>query len=202
MTVASEESARSAGIFWTIILLFFVAPILSLTFYGVFSRRGSTDAFYWIFVGLLGLFMAAILRDMVRGTIEYARYGRSYVQLDGAPGLGKRLAGVLELSGKAAGARVEFQLRYVQALEPRTRSTSGMEQRVWNEQRNGIADAGARLPFEFMIPADLPAPLPGTRWELAARVQIQNSHFTRHFRMPADAAQLHLAYPHTSYDRT
>ena len=188
MTVASEESARSVGIFWAIILLFFVAPFVALIFYGVSSRGGSMTPFFWIFVGLFALFMAAILRDMVRGSIEYARYGRSYVRLDGPPEPGKRLVGVLELSGKAAGARIELQLRYVQALEPRTQSTSGMERRVWNEQRNGIADAGARLQFEFMIPADLPAPQPKTRWELAARAKMQNSHFTRHFRMPADAA--------------
>ena len=188
MTVTSEESARSVALFWTIIPLFFVAPLLALILWGVFSRRGSTDAFFWAFIGIFGSFMAYIVRDMVRGTIEYARYGPSCIRLEAPPGFGKRLVGVLELSGKAAGAQIELELRYVQALEPQTRSTAGMEQRVWNEQRDGIADAGARLPFEFMIPADLPAPRPGTRWELAARAQMQNSHFKRHFKMPADAA--------------
>jgi hypothetical protein len=188
MRLASEESGRATGIFWAVIVLCFVAPLLALVYYLLSSPGRSLSALVWIFFGLFALFLGAIMRDMVRGSIEYARYGRSFVQFDDRPEPGKGLVGVLELSGKAAGARVEFSLRYVQAVEPQTRLSSGMEQHNWVARGSGIADTEGRMPLQFMIPLDLPPYRPRTRWELAVHAQLRDAHFTRHFRLPVHAA--------------
>jgi hypothetical protein len=192
MRLGSEESGRSAGILWAASLLLFIAPYLAVAYYFFLSllRPGAgLPGVAWLIVGIWGLVLGAIVWGLVQGTKEYARFGRSFVQLDNPLDPGKEFAGVLELSGKAAGAQVEISLRYLQAVNPQSlQHTRGIEQCNWDDRRSGIADSAARMRFVFMMPPDLPPHRSGARWELAARVQVQNARFTRHFKVPVHAA--------------